>query len=384
MRTHFTHTRLVSAGMLVCFVLSAGLMVAHAQETRYFRVVGPGATAITGVTPDGCLIWTNELTNVTCTVQTALSLLTASNWADYVQVPVSNHVVSQRIFDPNPPSGTVFIPSGSLVIGDLFGEGWPWEVPLHTVYVSAFYVDRCEVTKALWDEVYNWALANGYSFDCPGSGKAPNHPVQTLDWYDCLKWCNARAEKEGRIPAYYTDVGLAVRYRSGSVVPYVNWNSGYRLPTEAEWEKAARGGVGGHRFPWSNEDTISQGQANYYGYPVSSGGYSYDLSPQQGYHPTFNDGVYPYTSPVGYFAANGYGLYDVAGNVWEWCWDWVGTYSSDPQTDPRGPATGMSRVVRGGGWNDNARGCRTADRNGDLPANWSSATGFRCALSTGQ
>ena len=112
MRTHFTHTRLVSAGMLVCFVLSAGLMVAHAQETRYFRVVGPGATAITGVTPDGCLIWTNELTNVTCTVQTALSLLTASNWADYVQVPVSNHVVSQRIFDPNPPSGTVFIPSG--------------------------------------------------------------------------------------------------------------------------------------------------------------------------------------------------------------------------------------------------------------------------------
>ena len=181
------------------------------------------------------------------------------------------------------------------------------------------------------------------------------------------------------MPGYYTDVGLAVRYRSGQVAPYVNWNSGYRLPTEAEWEKAARGGVGGHRFPWSTADTISQDQANYYGYPASSGGYSYDLSPD-GYHPAFNDGVYPYTSPVGYFAPNGYGLYDMAGNVGEWCWDWAGDYSSDSQIDPHGPASGMSHVVRGGSWNNSSQGCRTAVRSGDLPTNESPSTGFRTAL----
>jgi len=94
-----------------------------------------------------------------------------------------------------------------------------------------------------------------------------------------VKWCNAWREKEGRTPAYYTDAGLSVRYRSDEVTPYVNWSSGYRLPTEAEWEKAARGGASGRRFPWSDANTINQNRANYYSY--WSGGvpyYPYDVN----------------------------------------------------------------------------------------------------------
>jgi formylglycine-generating enzyme required for sulfatase activity len=149
------------------------------------------------------------------------------------------------------PTSMALIPAGSFTMGNCMdpSEGDPNELPLHTVYVSAFYMDKYPVTKSLWNTVYQWATAHGYTFDYAGSGKASTHPVQTIDWYDCVKWCNARSKMEGKTPAYYRDAGLSVRYRTGQAEPYVSWSTGYRLPTEAEWEKAARGGASGQRFP---------------------------------------------------------------------------------------------------------------------------------------
>ncbi len=285
-----------------------------------------------------------------------------------------------------PPAGMALIPAGSFTMGDSLSEGWSDELPLHTVSVSAFYMDKYDVTKALWDEVYTWALGHGYGFDNAGAGKAASHPVQTVTWYDAVKWCNARSEKEGRVPAYYTSVAQTTVYRTGEgdvQNDWVKWTAGYRLPTEAEWEKAARGGLSGQRFPWGS--TISWSQANYYSFwENGKPAYAYDVNPTEGFNPAYATGDSPFTSPVGSFAPNGYGLYDLAGNVWEWCWDRYGAYPTGSQTDPRGPARGLHRVDRGGGWLDYAFHCRTAYRNGNIPTYRYDALGFRSVLPSGQ
>jgi formylglycine-generating enzyme len=302
-----------------------------------------------------------------------------------VLVPLRNQGQFFRLAtDSGINSSMALIPAGPFEMGDSFNEGHSNERPVHTVYVSAFSMGRTEVTKEWWDEVRTWGVNNGYT-DLPvGGGKAANHPVHTVNWYDVVKWCNARSEKEGRIPAYYTSAAQTTIYKTGQVDvqnEWVKWDAGYRLPTEAEWEKAARGGSSGRRFPWG--DTITHSQANY----SSSSSFSYDISPTRGDHPTYATGNIPFTSPVGSFAPNAYGLYDMAGNAWEWCWDWWTNtdYSSSPGSDPRGPATGSVRVNRGGSWRDDAFRCRAAIRTGlGNPGDRYSHLGFRSVLPPGQ
>jgi len=283
--------------------------------------------------------------------------------------------------DPPAPSVMVLIPAGSFQMGNSTNaaEGDTDELPVHTVHVSGFYMDRCEVTKQLWDEVRAWGSSGGRGYtDLPvGGGKAANHPVQTISWYAVVKWCNARSEKDNLTPVYYTNDAQTVIYKTGSVNVsnvQVKWGAnGYRLPTEAEWEKAARGGLSAQRFPWGA--TITHAQANY----RSHSSLAFDVSPTRGYHPTYAVGAFPYTSPIGSFAPNGYGLYDMAGNVWEWCWDWYGAsyYSTSPSSDPQGPPPGSGRVIRGGRWDHIAYFTRVAYRGDNTPGITGDIVGFR-------
>ena len=301
-------------------------------------------------------------------------------------------VADDNVTNMPAPPGMATVPAGAFVMGNCMTntEGQPRELPLHTVYISEFYMDKFLVTLEKWNDVYMWATNHGYSFQYYFAAKGTNHPVENVDWYDCVKWCNARSEKEGLAPCYYLDAATSVLYRTGESNIWndcVRWTAnGYRLPTEAEWEKAARGGTPGHRYPWADTDTISHSNANY-----TSGSYPYDMGPEAGPHPAYTNGAMPYTSPVGSFATNGYGLYDMAGNVYEWCWDWIDFdwYSNPGATndDTRGPATWSPpfiwRLIRGGSWNNDADWTRTAFRVRYDPTYEFYNVGFRCARTGG-
>ncbi|NLH74344.1 MAG: formylglycine-generating enzyme family protein, partial [Verrucomicrobia bacterium] len=338
----------------------------------------PGSRAAVEWAPTVNGPWSDSWTNLA-------GVLVEADGTIRVKVPMFYRVRGEA--QEEPPPGMVLIAAGPFQMGDSFGEGDSDEYPVHTVFVSAFYMDRYEVTKTLWDEVYRWAMEHGYSFENAGSGKGPDHPVHSVNWYDCVKWCNARSEKEGRVPAYYTDEAQTQVYRTGHVdlrSEWVKWNAGYRLPTEAEWEKAARGGLEGKRFPWG--DTISHNEANFYSYwEEDHPCYEYDLSENEGCHPAYS-GTWPCTSPVGSFAPNGYGLYDMAGNVNEWCWDWysLSYYSVSASADDRGPSAGSDRVFRGGNWGISATACRVTYRSAYSPASKGDTRGFRCVLPVNQ
>ena len=292
---------------------------------------------------------------------------------------VTSPAFTVTIYNPVPAvNGFTYIPAGSFQMGD---QSYPLvgnadELPVHRVYLSGFYMGRTEVTWVDWRTVRDWAVTHGYpDLSGQGAGKADSHPVHSISWYEMVKWCNAKSEKEGLTPCYTVSGAL---YRTGDNNPDCNWSAnGYRLPTESEWEKAARGG-NSLNFPWGN--TISHTQANYY----SSQLYNYDVNPTIGYHPDFVNGDL-YTSPVGSFSPNSYGLYDTSGNLYEWCWDRYGNYGSVSQFDFKGPTGGLARVLRGGSWGgswyDDAQYSRVANRELINPSIKTYHLGFRFAKS---
>jgi sulfatase modifying factor 1 len=321
-------------------------------------------------------------------------LLNSGGWSKYGgTVSTNNGVKSITIIQPTgnlffrlsrlPSSDMVLIPAGSFVMGactNVGQESWPESVPQHSVTINAFFMDKYEVTSDLWRDVYTWATNKGYAFANVGSAKTNNHPVQTVNWYDCVTWCNARSERDGFTPCYTNENGTVYTNSMGnSFIGGCNWEAGgYRLPTEAEWEKAARGGVANRRFPWNDADTIQHARANYNAHTESI---AYDTSPTTGFHPS--SGTWPHTMAAGSFAANGYGLYDMAGNVYEWCWDWfdAGYYSTPSATNqnPSGPTTGTYRVLRGGAAAVGCNALRVSCRGGYYPDYVTVSYGFRCA-----
>jgi formylglycine-generating enzyme required for sulfatase activity len=258
------------------------------------------------------------------------------------------------------PKGMALIPAGPFEMGDDRVAG-----PVHSVMVSTFAMDKWEVAFDLWDRVMEWGNSHGYDIRAGGS-RGPGMdkvPVYSVRWYDAVKWCNARSEMSGLQPAYYEDADKNKVYRSGDKDPLsVLWNTGYRLPTEAEWEKAARGGLIGKLYPWGT-DLLDLSLARIASDESGSG-----------------------FTRVGQYPPNGYGIYDMAGNVFEWCWDWEGPYTAGFQDNPKGPQTGSGRIIRGGSATRYGREyCRVAARIGSRPDMLiNDYGGFRCVLTGGQ
>ncbi len=234
-------------------------------------------------------------------------------------------------------------------MGSPTGIGFDGEHPQHSVTLSDFYISNTEIRWGLWDTVYQWGITNGYTDLSAGQKVNVNedtqHPVTNVNWFDVIKWCNARSQKEGLTPVYYTSTTFSEAhiFKIGTTNienTMVNWYAnGYRLPTEAEWEYAAQGGSKRHNPPhiYSGSDSLD------------------DVA---WYSKNSNNNSHP----VGTKSANELGLYDMSGNVMEFCWDWEERYGTSPQTNPQGATKGSSRIIRDGSFRYGESSCRIASR----------------------
>lgn len=260
------------------------------------------------------------------------------------------------------PKGFALVPAGRFRMGPNYWD----QSPEVEVEVDAVYVGLAEVSWGDWRRVRDWGKSKGYVFDEPGDGVGDEHPVHSITWYDAIRWCNVLSEKEGRPAVYFQrdSDGAEQVFRAGKwdvERGEVKWTEvGYRLPSEAEWEKAARGGISGKPYP--SGDELTEESANF----------------QKGPSP---DEPVP-TMKVKSLKPNGYGLYDMAGNVWEWCWDWHASgYYGTIGKNPVGPQSGRMRVGRGGGWNNQSENCAVFYRDAFDPADSRTNYGFRLAVS---
>ncbi len=238
--------------------------------------------------------------------------------------------------------GWVWIPGGTFLMGSPEDEEgrWDHEGPVHEVRVSAFEIMQHPVTRQDYAEIMG---------EDPGwpEGEADERPVNNVSWLDAVELCNRRSKNEG----------LAACYRVQN--QEVSWDraaDGYRLPTEAEWEYACRAGT---QTRWSFGDEEAELERHAW-YRANSGGEPH---------------------PVGEKEPNPWQLHDLHGNVYEWCWDWFGSYPEEPQIDPTGSDGGSFRVLRGGAFFFPPRFLRSAFRNGNVPENRVRGIGFRCVRS---
>jgi formylglycine-generating enzyme required for sulfatase activity len=216
----------------------------------------------------------------------------------------------------------VHVPGGSFEMGNPDSSvGMERERPVHTVTLSAFSIGKFEVTQGLYESVTG---------NNPSSIKWDTLPVENVTWYDAIEFCNKLSEMEG-LQSVYTVNGKNVKWNRNT--------DGYRLPTEAEWEYAAKGGDG------------------------SPGNYTYAGSNDADSVAWYRDNSGKTTHAVGTKAPNGLEIYDMSGNVWEWCWDCFGKYSSGAQTNPEGASSGSHRVARSAGFAYPVRYVRSAYRS---------------------